>query len=314
MSKAFQWFCRFCAVLVAFFTLIGASGFLLAMLLYAGFTAELDSRDDPAENALNAIGLTDYAQYAPSDHLTIGDTLTAFIMFKYDNREDNTDLHAGIMARAVASPDWQVGSVTTKEYTNLMKAHLPEAAFLLPDDVTFDARYQTKDAMAFFDQDTGLMICHNPGKTPRPGSIRADKLSVPHNGHVYTMETHGGFHGDGTTFYALIVPEEQRAAFEATLTVHADWHEGTVTHAEYTTLQNCFYEYPGLLPSADVTFDWWSYVDTYARSHPDKESDFDVHPDFPAAMREAGACWSLNWLVALYDADTGLFIYYEYDS
>ena len=68
-----------------------------------------------------------------------------------------------------------------------------------------------------------------------------------------------------------------------------------------------------MLPDPEITFDWWCYVDDYAREHPEKEPDKDVHPHFPAVMQEAGAVFSLNWHIALYDADTGLFIFYELD-
>ncbi len=315
MSKSFRWFCRFFAAIVVFFVVTAGLGVLLATLLVTGFQEEWNSRKAPAENTLNSLGLNAYAQYAPPDHLTIGDSLAAFTMFKYDNREDNTDLHAGIMAHAVTADGWHTDPVSAAAYAACLHRTLPEAAFLFPEDsLAFDAWYQAESGeMGFFDQDTGLTVWFDPSAQPAPGSIRADRLTVPHNGYVYTMETHGGFHGDGTTFYALIVPEEKRAAFEQTISSHADWHDGTVTHAEYAVLQSCFSECPELLPSADVTFDWWSHVDAYARSHPDEEPDFDVHPDFPAVMREAGARWSLNWLVALYDVDTGLFIYYQTD-
>ena len=68
-----------------------------------------------------------------------------------------------------------------------------------------------------------------------------------------------------------------------------------------------------MLPDPEITFDWWCYVDDYAREHPEKEPDKDVHPHFPAVMQEAGAVFSLNWHIALYDADTGLFIFYGKD-
>ena len=56
-------------------------------------------------------------------------------------------------------------------------------------------------------------------------------------------------------------------------------------------------------------------MDAYARSHPDDPDPWPRSGDhFPAVMQEAGAVASMNWLVALYDADTGLFIFYRYDS
>lgn len=315
MKKALQWIGIFLGAVGGYMLIKYGIPLMFAVLLVLGMEHEWEAMNDDAESALRAIGLTAYARYAPWEDLNIGGTLTAFVMPKYDNHVDNTNLWAGVMAHAATADDWHVEPITTKEYANLLKAHLPEAAFLLPDDVTFDAWYQEKDAMAFFDQDTGLMICLNPAKTPRPDSIRADKLSVPHNGFVYEMETHGGFHGDGDTFYALIVPEEKRTAFEATLSAQADWHNTTISYGDYLDMHDRkFFEVPPLYPAEGTDFEWWSYVDTYARQYPEKEERSGSNDYFPVAMQEIGARWSMNWLVAMYDADTGLFIYYAYDS
>lgn len=314
MKKVLNWLLN--AVMI-FIVAVAVAPIVLGVLFFiflfvAIKTDALDglSRSEAGIAAMEASQLSAYVEYAPYHCLTIDDTLTLFSLAKYDNHVDNTDLRAGLMALAADTDGWHIEPVTATEYAACIPT---EADFLLPI-ATFDAWFESADTHSFFDQESGLFVNLRMDEAPKPGTIRADKLTVPHNGYVYTMETHGGFHGDGTTFYALIVPEEKRAAFETTLAAHADWHEGTVTQEEYAVLQKRFYEYPGLLPSADVTFDWWSHVDTYARSHPDEEPDFDVHPDFPAVMREAGARWSLNWLCALYDADTGLFVYYQSDS
>ena len=55
-------------------------------------------------------------------------------------------------------------------------------------------------------------------------------------------------------------------------------------------------------------------MDTYELMYPDKADDDLPDDDFPAVMAEGGAHQSGNWLCALYDVDTGLFIYYEWDS
>lgn len=314
MKKVLNWLLN--AAIIAIVVVILAPvilGTLFFIFLFVAIkTDALDglSRSEAAIEALKSANLSAYTEHAPYRCTTVDDCMTIFEIAEYDNHIDNTDLRAGLMALAADTDGWHVEAVSTTDYA----AHIPaEAAFLLPE-TSFDAWFESAEDTAFFDQESGLFIHLHEGETPKPGTVRADKLTVPHNGYVYTMETHGGFHGDGTTFYALIVPEEKRAAFESTLSTHADWHEGTVTRAEYDELLNCFYECPVLLPSNDASFDQWCYVDTYARAHPNEEPDRDIHPRFPAVMREAGARWSYNWLVALYDADTGLFIFYQYDS
>lgn len=323
MKKVLQWIGIFLGAAAGYVPTIFGLPLLMGLLFVAGLEQEWEAMNDDAESALRKIGLNAYAKYAPWEDLNIGGTLTAFVMPKYDNHVDNTNLWAGVMALAAAHHNhWQVESVTAGEYASLLKTHLPEAAFLHPAaDLMFDAKYVNLTGsdpaeLAFFDQDTGLMIylC-TYGQQLRAGSITADKLSVPHNGFVYEMETHGGFHGDGDTFYALIVPEEKRTAFEATLSAQADWHNTTISYGDYLVMHDRkFFEVPLLYPAEGTDFEWWSFVDTYARQYPDKEERAGSNDYFPVAMQEIGARWSMNWLVALYDADTGLFIYYEYDS
>lgn len=323
MKKVLQWIGITAACLGLGTLIFSGIPFLLGLLMVFGLESEHAAMNDDAESALREIGLNAYTEFAPWHDLSIEGTLTAFVMPKYDNHVDNTNLWAGVMARAEAHHNhWQAESVTAGEYASLLKTHLPEAAFLHPAaDLIFDAKYVNMTGsdpaeLAFFDQDTGLMIylCTYI-QQPRAGNITADKLSVPHNGYVYEMETHGGFHGDGSTWYALIVPEEHRPALEKALAAHADWHEGVITHAEYRVMHDkLFFQVPPLYPAADVDFEWCSFVDTNARTHPDDASPTTLDPRFPAAMQNVGACWSMNWLCALYDADTGLFIFYEYDS
>ena len=314
MKKALNWLLNAAMIMI-----VGAAvaplvlGVLFFILLFiASNTGMLDglSRNVAAVDALDATHLAAYTKHAPYYSATVDDCMTIFEIAEYDNHVDNTDLRAGLMALAAGTDGWHVESVSAADYAARIPA---EAAFLLPD-VTFDARFESADDMAFFDQESGLFVHLHKGEMPKPGTVRADKLTVPHNGYVYTMETHGGFHGDGSTFYALIIPEEKRVIFEETLNNPIDWHKGMVTHTEYAELLHFFYECPELLPSDDLVFDQWCYVDTYARAHPNEAPDRNIHPRFPAVMQEVGAHFSQNWLVALYDADTGLFIYYQYDS
>ena len=319
MKKVFGWLLGFLGgVFIAVILLPCVLALLFFGVVVFGVTVldwdlgpEADAR---AVAALENTGLTAYTIAAPYHAMTASDSLTAFITFHYDNREDNTNLWDGIMSAAANLPNWYVEDVSCDEYAAMLNAVFPEADFLLPTGVTFDAWYEDAERLAFFDQDTGLMVHLQPDKQPRTGSIKADGLKVPHNGIVYEYESHGGFHGDGETWQALIVPEEERAAFETALSRHADWQEGIVTSEEYANMHTrMFSDLSSMLPDPNITFDWWCYVDDYARDYPDKEPDTDVHPHFPAVMQEAGAVFSLNWHIALYDADTGLFIYYESD-
>lgn len=318
MRKVYDWVFQFLGVVFITVTVVPcALGFLLFAALFIGVNLlgwDLEPDGDArAAAALENTGMEAYVEYAPYHTMTIDASLTAFIMPKYDNHVDNTNLRAGMANTAAELPGWHVEALSCDAYAARLNGIFPEAAFLLPADVTFDAWYEDADRLAFFDQDTGLMVHLQPDTQPHAGRIKVDGLTIPHNGFMYEYESHGGCHGDGNTYQALIIPKDKRADVEAALANHADWHKGTVTPEEYATMHTrIFYELPELLP--DATFDWWCYVDGYARRYPDQEPDKDVHPYFPAVMQEAGAVFSLNWHIALYDADTGLFIYYRYDS
>lgn len=288
---------------------------MFAVLLFAGMENEYDSLNDASEQALTKLGLSAYVEHATARHLSIDGVITAFELHKYDYGTESY-IRNEIMTFAAEADGWHIGEITAEGYQQQVATFVPDANFLFPpDDLVFDAWYQA-DALAFFDHDTGLLVCLDPGQSPSPSTIQADSLTVPYNGYMYELETHSGWMGEGTTYQALIVPETERSALEVTLASHADWHEGSITHAEYVTLHDReFYAIPSLYPAADVTFDWWCYVNTFAPNNPDFEHDYiPDNSDFPAVMRENGARPSGNWLVALYDADTGLFIFYQYDS
>nr|MBR4281579.1 hypothetical protein [Clostridia bacterium] len=315
MKKVINWLLNAAMIIIVTVTLAPVVlGVLFFIFLFVAIkTDALDglSRSEAAIAALEATRLSAYTEHAPYHCTTVDDCMTIFELSRYDNHVDNTDLRAGLVALAASTDGWHSNALTPEEYAACIPA---EAAFLLPD-VTFDAWFESAEDMAFFNQETGLFIHLRKNNLPRPGTIRAYDLTVHHNGYLYQMETHGGFHGDGSTYYALIVPEEERAALEATLSAHADWHNTTISCGDYLVMHDrMFFEAPPLYSDEGTDFEWWSYVDTYARQYHEKEERSGSNDCFPAAMQELGAHFSMNWLCALYDADTGLFIYYEYDS
>lgn len=305
-------------------TLGATAGFLmmrygLPLLLMAAFLLGLemehDALNNDAEEALTQLGLTHIVEYCTTDDLTIDGVMSAFPVYQYDDADN--DVHAALMAHLVTAEDWHIGIMTSGVFAEQLAAQHPEAAFLLPEEsITFDAWYTGADALAWFDRDSRLFIYMDKAASPTPGEFKADGITVPHTGYLYEMETHGGFFGDGDTYRACIVPEAAHPALEEALAAHADWHESPITREEYLRLhRHEFWSVPDLFPAEAVTFDWWCYVDTYARAHPGYEPDYIAdNSNFPAAMQELGEHFSPNWLCALYDADTGLFIYYEYDS
>lgn len=315
MKKALNWLLN--AAMIVIVGMAAAPlvlGVLFFILLFiASKTGMLDGlpKNEAAIAALEATHLSAYEAEAPHHITTVDDSMLLFDLIEYDNLDESAILRQQLLKTIAATDGWHVKALSPAEYAARIPA---EAAFLLPD-ATFDAWFESAEDTAFFDQETGLFIRLRKSAAPKPGSVRANGLTVPHNGYAYEMETHGGFHGDGSTYYALIVPEDKRPALEKALAAHADWHMGDVPHAEYRVLHDeLFFQVLPLYPAADVGFEWCSFVDTYARMYPEEAAPTPPDARFPAAMQELGACWSMNWLCGLYDPDTGLFIYYEHDT
>lgn len=301
-----------CVFLLALFVVPALLGLGLGALLVSGLERESDQRIAPAREALQAVGMGDFEEFAEYYALE-GCGVRAFHISEYDNHEEQTDLHALLLSCAGEAEGWTVAPVTAAEYAAQLP---PEMAFLLPKEgLVFEASYRQGNTAAFFDDETGLFLCFLPGKTSGARQIKAAGLTVSTGGWMYEMDTHAGFFGDGYAFKACIVPAEERAALKAAISAHADWHEGSIFQAEYARLHQTFYKVPELYPAADTVFDAWYYVDDFARQHPDFEPSVSLsNAPFPAVMQEAGAVLSGNWTVAFYDADTGLFIFYEFDS
>lgn len=292
-----------CVTVLAGIVLLPVLTFAFIMLCFAGIGQEQAAMSAVSKQVLTELGVTEVDAYATWHDLTIDGQLTAF----------------AVSADAFADAEgWVAASVTGADYAAQLRAYAPEAAFLLPDaSITFDMIHLGDGtSIAWYDADTELLIHWDAQKTPKRGSVRIDSLKVAHSGWVYVSETHGGFFGDGTTFLAFIVPEAERAALETKLSALEGWMPCAVTQAEYAAFQErVFYEVPPLFPAEDVIFDYCCYVDTFARRYPDHERTTLLdNSDFPAALREVGAHHAGNWLTAFYDADTGLLIYYEYDS
>lgn len=292
-----------CVTVLAGIVLLPVLTSAFIMLCFAGIDQEQAAMSAVSKQVLTELGVAEVDAYTTRNDLTIDGQLTAF----------------AVSAEAFSDAEgWVATSVTCVDYAAQLRTYAPEAAFLLPDaSITFDMIHLGDGtSITWYDADTELLIRWDAQKTPKRGTVRLDSLKVAHSGWVYECETHGGLHGDGTTFLAFIVPEEERAALEAKLPDQEGWMPCTVTQAEYAAFQErVFYEVPPLFPAENIIFDYCCYVDTFARRYPDHEHTTLLNNSaFPAALREAGAHHAGNWLTAFYDADTGLLIYYEYDS
>ena len=126
MKKVLQWIGITVAYLGLGTMMFFGIPFLLGLLMVFGLESEHAAMDDHAEAALRETGLTAYTEHATWHDLTIDGTLTAFVMPKYDNHVDNTDLRAGLMALAAGTDGWHVEAVSAADYAALVPEGLPE--------------------------------------------------------------------------------------------------------------------------------------------------------------------------------------------
>ncbi len=315
MKKVLQWIGITIGAVAGYLLVHYGLPLLFAIALILGLGKEDDALSNTSEETLGKLELTHIVQNHTKNDLTIEGVVTAFPILHYDYADN--DVHVALMTHFATAEGWHTGALPSSVYTEQLSRLHPEAAFLVPgSDVIFDAWYTDEDALAYFDQDKSLFIYLETCASPVPGEIKMDSFTVPHNGYLYELETHSGFFGNGETYRACIVPEAARPGLEETLSAHTDWHKSPISRAEYIHLHRYeFWRAPDIFPAEAVTFDWWCYVDTYARAHPNNVPTYlPDNSDFPVTMQEIGARPGANWLVALYDPDTGLFIFYQYDS
>jgi len=126
-----------------------------------------------------------------------------------------------------------------------------------------------------------------------------------------SMNTHGGFHGDGSTLIVFESASELMAAISQT----EGWHLSPVTDEEYALLADCWFEgTPLVSPPPGTIFDAWFYRNDQPDDPFAEELTAAYAPYLPQPCRESGVVYSQNWAMAFYDADTGLMCFYRVDG
>lgn len=122
------------------------------------------------------------------------------------------------------------------------------------------------------------------------------------------VDTHGGFHGDGSTLVFFETDQPLMAAIAQA----PGWNIAPVTTEEYLSLANAWFNsVPLVSPPQGTIFDAWFYSND--------SPDADMIPQefygscLPQSMRTDAVVHSLNWSMAFYDADTGLMTYFRTD-
>lgn len=125
-------------------------------------------------------------------------------------------------------------------------------------------------------------------------------------------DTHGGFHGDGTTCIALELTAPQKEAVLAAAAMDPHWHDLPLSETAEILLYGAESangisgpylhdgSYTPLVP--EITGGCWFFLDRHSGAS-DGVSDENV-------LQRS----SLNFTIALYDADTGILYYLKMDT
>ena len=240
------------------------------------------------ELGLNGVILYDF------NAIHMGEGLSAFCMPHYFSREDPRDLREEALEKLRAIPGWHVEEVDAARVTALMQACCPGAALFQMEGVAFQAWFCEMDGeypetmpddltgqwtLGFFCKEAGWWLCMNE---------KGCEL-----GKIVPMQQVG--------------PIAITAAYQPA--GDGPWNEGEITRDELVRLMARTQEEvcPQLYPAAGIVFDRWCWEDRSGG----KTFDWNT-PAFPQALQNAGIQDSRDWVLTLYDEETGLQITYEY--
>ncbi len=267
----------------------------------------------PGREALAQTGMGDLG-VSPGHVVVTADGLTAFEVSVYDDHVNNTRQRDVMQEAAKSAAGWHAETLTWAEFARHQAKLAPETAFLQPD-TGFTAWYADETSFAAFDAESGLFMLLT-GAAGKARDFAEAGLRITRIEGMYSFDSHGGFFDNGVSWQAFVVPQEQRGAAEAAMTSGGSWREGEITRAEYVRMHQAFPGWlPGLYPAKDVVFDLWYWEDAFAAMHPERAQETGGSLEqYPRVMQDAGVVRSRNWRVAVYDRESGLLIWYAYDS
>ena len=253
-----------------------------------------EPEDNRVTGAREALGLKGFILY-DFNAIHMGEGLSAFCMPHYYSREDPRDLREEALEKLRTLPGWHAEEVDAAQVTALMQACCPGAALFPMEGVSFQAWY-----------------CEVDGENPE---------TIPYElaGDSWTL----GFFCKKAGWWLCLnekgrelgktVPMQQTGPIAITAAYQpADdgpWSEGEITRDELVRLMARTQEevWPQLYPAAGIVFDRWRWEDRSGG----KTFDWNT-PAFPQALKNAGIQDSRDWVLTLYDEETGLQITYEY--
>lgn len=246
----------------------------------------------PRERA--ALGLEGILLY-DFNVIRMGEGLTAFCMPHYRSREDSRNLWEVALDKLRITPGWHVESIPAERVAQLMRTYCPESVLLPDSGGMFEAW--------FFAQGRN---CPDtiPGERPMDewtmGFFDADE-----GWWLYIADT--GRETGGNAQMVQAGPVAIRAGCQPP--DEGPWNMGEITREELVRLMNRTQEevWPKLYPAEGIAFDRWRWEDRSGG----KVFSWNENA-FPQVLVNAGIQDSRDWVLTLYDDETGLLVVYEY--
>lgn len=252
-----------------------------------------EPEDVRVTGAREALGLKGVSLY-DFNAIHMGEGLSAFCMPHYFSREDPRNLREEALEKLRTLPGWHVEEVDAAQVTALMKACCSGAALFPLEGVSFQAWF-----------------CEMGGECPEtiPGKMTGRwtlGFFCKEEGWWLCLNGEGYKLGDSA-------PMQQAGPIAITAAYQpADdgpWNEGEITRDELVRLMDRTQEeaWPQLYPAAGIVFDRWRWEDrSGGKAFGWNEAAF------PQALQNAGIQDSRDWVLTLYDEETGLQVRYEY--
>lgn len=264
---------------------------LLLCLLLGGCREPDGARLEQVRRALGLEGIIMYDFNA----IHMGEGLSAFCMPHYYSREDPRDLRQEALDKLRVTPGWHVEPVDAAQVTALMRANCPGATLFPKEGTTFQAWFCEQDGIY-------------PETLPREMSGASWKLGFfsADDGWWLYMDDKGYDLGNDVQMQQA-GPIAITAAYQP-----ADdglWNEGEITREELVSLMERTQEeaWPRMYPAAGIVFDLWHWEDRSGGKNFAWNGEA-----FPQTLQNASIQDSRDWVLTLYDEETGLQITYEY--